>query len=138
MKYLNNYTEEATTKLLNKTGAFFAFSNEQLDEQKKEGVKYVSMGVGMICPKDNAKELLDGLENIHKEGIKADIAENGKQAIIHRELGNHEYCITYDITDTLASLWGYGITAEEVQEESGEYLRKHHEWEEAQEALATA
>ena len=46
-------------KLFKDTGAFFAFSNEQVDEQKQEGVKYVSLGAGMICPKENASRLCE-------------------------------------------------------------------------------
>ena len=134
MKYLSEYTEEATTKLLDDNGAFFAFSKKQLDEQKKEGVEYVSMSVGMICPKENAQTIYDGLNSILDEGIKLDLAENGKKGVIHRELGNHEYSYTYDISDTVSSLSCYGITAEEVQAEARNYLDAFEKWEAEQEA----
>jgi len=39
MKYLTNYIEEEQTEALNRAGAFFAFSDKQFDEAKKEGVK---------------------------------------------------------------------------------------------------
>ena len=58
MKSLTNYTEEKTSKLLDETGAFFAFSNKQLDEGKKDGITYCSMGHGLICPTDKAKDFL--------------------------------------------------------------------------------
>ena len=48
MKYLSHYTEEATTKLLTKYNGFFAFGQKQFDEAKKEGVKYVDRGAGLI------------------------------------------------------------------------------------------
>jgi len=133
MKYLSDYTEEATTALFKETGTFFAFGNKQFDEQKKEGVEYVSLGAGTVCPKDKAKEFIERLEAIGAEGIKADLADNGKKGVINRELGNHEYCITHDITDTASALSGYGITDEEIKAETAEYLRKYYEWEEAQE-----
>jgi hypothetical protein len=136
MKYLTDYVQEKQTALFDKLGVFFAFSNKQLDEQKKEGVVYVSMGAGMICPKDNAKELHEGLNSIHDAGRAQDLAENGKKGVIHRELGNHEYSYTHDISDTVRALSGYGLTDEEIQAESAAYLKEYYEWEEAQEAVA--
>lgn len=66
MKYLSHYLEEAQTKAFEKAGAFFAFSNSQFDEKKKDGVKYVDMGAGLICPKENmvtlARELNQATE----------------------------------------------------------------------------
>ena len=114
MKYLQNYIEEAQTEAFKKAGAFFAFSNQQFDEQKKEGVEYVSMGAGMICDKEKAKQLIEDLENIHKEGIVQDIAENGIEAIIKRELANHEAEYTGDISDTYDALKAYEITWEQI------------------------
>jgi hypothetical protein len=40
MKYLTDYTQEAQTKLFEEKGVFFAFSNKQFEEQRKEGIKY--------------------------------------------------------------------------------------------------
>jgi len=42
-------------------GAFFAFSNEQFNEQKKDGVEYTHLFSGLIAPKNTAKELLEVL-----------------------------------------------------------------------------
>ncbi len=80
MKYLSNYTEDLQSKLFNSTGAFFAFSNKQFDGAKQKGIKYVSLGAGMICPKLNVDALIDGLDLINTNGIAADIAENGIKA----------------------------------------------------------
>ena len=115
MKYLSNYTEQNQTNLFAKTGAFFAFSTKQFDEKKQPDIKYVVCGSGLIAPKENVTALMDGLETIHTDGIAQDIAENGKPAIIQRELGNHEAQITGDISDTIDSLDGYGITKDEVR-----------------------
>ena len=123
MKYLSHYLEEKQSKAFRDTGAFFAFSNKQFAEKKQAGIKYVSMGAGMICPKENSSKLIALLDDIHQKGIEADIAENGIKAIIHRELANHEAQITYDIEDTLNSLDGYPITREMVQVEWEEYLQ---------------
>ena len=132
MKSLTDYIEDAQTEAFNKAGAFFAFSNDQFNEKQVEGVKYVSVGAGLICPKPNVESLMKSLDETHKAGIAQDLAENGKKAIIHRELGNHEYSITWDIEPTSAALQGYGITDEEIKAEGKSYLKAHYGWEEGQ------
>ena len=121
MRYLSHYTEIAQTKALNDNGAFFAFSNEQYTKAKIDNVEYVSLGSGLVCPKANVKSLLASMDTAHAEGIKADIADNGIKAIIHRELGNYETQLTGDLSDALASLSGYGVTVERVEDEYKEF-----------------
>jgi len=116
MKYLSNYIEAKQTELFNKTGSFFAFSDKQFDEQMKKGVKYASLGAGMICPRENIKALREGLDSIHKEGIAQDLKENGKEAIIKRELYNHECFYTMDYLGCKDALEGYEITDQELKE----------------------
>ncbi|TCU04016.1 DUF7659 family protein [Vibrio crassostreae] len=116
MKYLSHYIQAKQTQAFNEAGAFFAFSNKQFDEAKKEGVKYASLGMGLICPVDNAKQLMTRLDSIAQEGIAEDIEENGKKAIIRRELFNHECFYTNDICDCVEKLEGYGIFYDEVYE----------------------
>ncbi|MFA0719455.1 hypothetical protein AB4622_26240 [Vibrio splendidus] len=116
MKYLSHYIQAKQTQAFNEAGAFFAFSTKQFDEAKKEGVKYASLGMGLICPVDNAKQLMTRLDSIAQEGIVEDIEENGKKAIIRRELFNHECFYTNDICDCVEKLEGYGISYDEVYE----------------------
>ena len=123
MNYLSDYTSAKQTQLWNDNGAFFAFGQQQLDEKKQEGVVYVSMGSGLIVPKENASKILKGLESINTEGIKQDISENGIKAIIHRELANYEAQITGSISDTLEALEDYEITREQVREEYNAYFQ---------------
>lgn len=124
MKYLSHYTEEAQTNIFDNTGAFFAFGKEQFTNKKVEGVNYVQLGSGLVCPKDKAEELTKGLENIQAEGIKKDIEDNGIKAIIHRELGNYETHLTLDFTDTTNALKDYGITKEQIKAEYADYYQK--------------
>ncbi|EGQ8923949.1 hypothetical protein ACN930_002226 [Vibrio parahaemolyticus] len=114
MKYLSDYTQQPQTALFDELGAFFAFSNKQFDESKKKGVEYVSLGMGMIVPKNNARELVSRLDEIQKEGIKQDISENGKEAIIRRELFNHECFYTNDICDCVEKLEEYGYSYDDI------------------------
>ena len=116
MKYLSHYIQDKQTQAFNETGAFFAFSNQQFDDEKKEGVKYAVIGMGLICPVDNAKQLMTRLDSIAQEGIAEDIKENGKKAIIRRELFNHECFYTNDICDCVEKLEGYGISYDEIYE----------------------
>ena len=115
MKYLSNNVEKPQTALFEKTGSFFAFSPKQFNEAKKEGVKYVSLGLGMICPKETVDELLDGLKAISKAGIKQDLAENGREGVIKRELANHECYYTCAIGDCVDALADYDIDSDEIQ-----------------------
>lgn len=114
MKYLSNYIQEKQTALFNATGVFFAFSTKQFNEGKKEGVNYVALDGGAICPEDNVEKFINGLDNIYKEGIIQDLKENGKAQVIERELYNHEAFYTGDWSSTYDSLEGYGITKDEV------------------------
>lgn len=115
MKYLSEYTEKAQTNLFEKTGTFFAFSGKQYNESRKVNVKYINMGIGMICPEKNVKQLIDGLYSIQKGGIKQDVKENGIEKIIIRELYNYESFYTMDWTNAVEQLEQYGITEKEVR-----------------------
>lgn len=115
MKYLTHYTEQAQTDLFKICGALFAFSNKQFEDQRKEADKpYINLGSGLICPQKNAKQLVDGLENILADGIKKDLEENGIDGVIRRELFNHEAFYVGEIEPTVDALEGYGITQDQV------------------------
>ena len=115
MKTLNDYTNEATTELLNEMGAFYAFSPSQFDEQKAINIEYYSLDNGLTCPCNNSEELKRRMNYIFTNGIKKDLEENGKDKIIWRELANYETQITGDISDTVEAVDMYGLTREEVQ-----------------------
>ncbi|MGF1916686.1 hypothetical protein L4D17_24630 [Vibrio splendidus] len=114
MKYLSHFIQDKQTQAFNEAGAFFSFSTQQFNKEKKEGVKYASLGMGLICPVDNAKQLMTRLDIIVQEGIAEDIKENGKKAIIRRELFNHECFYTNEICDCVEKLEDYGITYDEI------------------------
>ncbi len=114
MKTLNDYTDKAISAVLEKHGAYFAFSKKQFEEKQVEGVKYVTDGSGMVCPKENYEQLVKEMLEIYEEGVKQDIAENGLTAIIKRELANYECYYTNDIEDAVDALESYGITHEQV------------------------
>lgn len=102
---------------LKKNGAFFAFNTEQYEKEAKPGVRYVSLGSGLIAPKDTYKQLIKDLAEAKKERIKEDLEENSVEDIINRELANHEASYTMDIDDTVRALEGYGISEQEIQKQ---------------------
>jgi hypothetical protein len=107
MKYLSHYTREAQTKLFERTGSFFAVSQRQFEERKEPDVEYVTLGAHLVCPKDVAREVAEGLRRISNEGMAADVSENGAAAIIEREYFNHECQISMDTDDARIALNGY-------------------------------
>lgn len=124
MKHLNDYQQNKQTEIFNHFGAFFAFSDKQFKEKMQDGIKYTSMGCGMIAPIYNAANLNHALKTIHQEAIQEDIAENGIKKIIHRELANYECQITMDYNDAFDSLKDYGITEDQIQNEWSEFYQK--------------
>lgn len=91
----------------------FAFSNEQFEKMKEElGVKenneLISIGAGGYIRKSDEKaldDLINGKELRMKKAIEEDKTGEGfiKDMFLY-ELANHEYCITYELEDTLNAL----------------------------------
>lgn len=101
MKSLNDYTDTSTSKLFADNGAFFAFSNKQFEEKKQEGVTYVSMNSGLICPKENAKTMMTEFERIFDNAVKQQVKDFGAEAIIRYEYFNHETQLTGDVEQVI-------------------------------------
>tara|TARA_R110002073_G_scaffold315726_2_gene488403 strand:+ start:241 stop:648 length:408 start_codon:yes stop_codon:yes gene_type:complete len=120
MKYLSEYMEGKQTKLFKDNNVFFAFGDRQLKEGlKKHKIKdsnlVCSLGAGMVCPKENAKTVVESLHRIYTDSVKEDLKENGKEAVILRELENHECFYTGSIDDAIEKLEDYPITKEEIR-----------------------
>jgi len=124
MKYLSDYQETKQSAVFDKFGAFFAFSQSQFNEQKKDEIKYISMGCGMVAPTYHADNLAHALKSIYLDAVQQDLKENGIKAIIHRELGNHECQISMSYDDVIDVLQDYGITREQIKSEWREYFQK--------------
>ena len=107
-----------------------AFSNQQFkDMMKKWGLtindtdKICSIGGGCYIRKTDKEALRDLINRLNKEkqdAIAADLTGDGFifDMFVY-ELANHEYCITYDLEETLDAL---GLTPEEV---NADELLKH-------------
>lgn len=98
--------KERTKKETEQFPMFFAFDNEQLKEGKKEinasdDDKLLAIGGGgyiKVEDKQNLLDLFDSHEQEHKSNMLA--TDDYVYHMVKYELGNHEFVITYDTTDT--------------------------------------
>lgn len=123
---MNNYRElkEKQRKEVNEFPMMFAFSKKQFAEgmaklglKENETNKILSIGNGGYIRKSDEKAL-DDMFDRHKEEFKKAINEDliGEGFIYNMfnyELGNHEYCITWELDETLDAL---GLTMEEIND----------------------
>lgn len=100
-------------KEVNELPMYFAFSDKQFNElmvklgYNDENVflkDIMTIGGGSIILKKNKELIMNTFDRIDKE-----LTENFKndeflESAFEYELGNHEYCITYDINETLDAL----------------------------------
>lgn len=110
-----NYVEfkEKRQKEIDKLPMYFAFSDKQFkelmaklgyDSEDKFLKDITSIGGGSIIFKKDIELIMNTFKRIDKElSEKLKNDEFLESAFIY-ELGNHEYCITCDISDTLDAL----------------------------------
>lgn len=96
---------------------FFAYSRERLQEQMEtRGItsfdEITSIGAGGYIKKDDLNGLLEMVKRHVDEDTEAKKDPEFAYQMFRYELGNHEYCITYDLTDTLEAC---GVTEEELE-----------------------
>lgn len=113
--------------IFDKHEVFFAFSRSQLEEKKQAGVKYYSLDGGMFIPQANYDAFNEEFEQEDEKHIAEAKKLFGAKRIICYELANHEYCYTYDLTDTKEALEDFGFSEEDYQEAIKEYLSKCEE-----------
>ena len=112
---LKQELQDNMTKLFDDYGVFFAFSKNQFDKQKKDGVKYLDGGAGMLIPKDISNEFIDKLDKLHSDfDNKISSDKELKNKYILYQLLNYEAFYTGDYYETFEKL-GNGYTLEEVK-----------------------
>ena len=124
MKYLAEYTAGPIEDAMATSGAFFAFGTEQFEARANPRFNYTRLGMGLICPVDTAAQLTADLAKIHIQGIKDDIADNGLNAIVIRELNNYECYYTGDPEDAILALELYPVSKEDILKV---FKNKHYE-----------
>lgn len=110
----SKYKEAAQTALFENLDAFFAFSNSQLEDNlsrlSRKKSEMVSLGQGLICPKENATAVFKGLENIEAKSRQLRLVESTPDQIITEEMANYECQITGDYSEVKKRLEDYGFS----------------------------
>jgi hypothetical protein len=89
-KTLKQIKHDEQHEIIKNNGAFFAFNDQQYKEQKKQNIIYVNMGVGLICPKNNAKTLKKELDDLNKKAIKKQMEKQSIKDIVFKNCFNYE------------------------------------------------
>lgn len=103
--------------LLIANGAFFAFTEQQYNDEALPGVEYKRLCAGMFCPSDNVKTVMNGLDSLSNEKPRWELANNSIKTIIWDSLANYECQISGDYSDAIEALKMYGITETDIKKE---------------------
>jgi len=109
--------------LLTANGAFFAFTEQQYNEEAVPGVEYKRLYAGMLCPADNAKKVINGLDSLSHEKTQWELANNSLKTIVWDALANYECQISGDYSDVIEALKVYGITEDVIKKEWPAYYQ---------------
>lgn len=121
----SKFVETKTSALLDKHGAFFAFSNKQIDEGLEENkakgfsadkADYCQVSGGMILPKSNVGAFSAEYDAMMSAAREEYLNTYTKAQIIGYELSNHEAGYTGDISDTVDAVAHLGFAREDVLE----------------------
>lgn len=101
IKQIHEEQQKKLSIMFEEFGVFFAFSKQQFEQSRKEGVEYVSGFAGMIIPKANVKLMYERLDRIHEE-VTALMREHIPiEEYILYELYNHEAFYTGEVDEVL-------------------------------------
>lgn len=112
-----------SNEIMRRNKAFFAFSESQLAEGMAEnGItdrdSLVSLGAGLIAPRENAKALLDELDALIQEGNRLELERHTPREILLREMANYELQYSYDGLDDenfRGAIAGYEFSEDEIR-----------------------
>lgn len=121
MKTIYKEFKERQQKETNNLPIYFAFGNAQLQERADElGFEsiddminnVVGIGAGGFCKKEDYQNIINTFKK-HDEELKENLKNDEfLKSAFRYEMSNHEYIVTYDMSDTLRAL---GITLKEYQ-----------------------
>jgi len=99
---LTEFIQKDIDNLFSISGAFWAFSREQFDKAKIDGVKYIDDGMGLFIPQNKYDFFDSEYKNIIQNSTKKHIEKYGADAIIRYEYFNHEQQLGhyYDVKDS--------------------------------------
>ena len=109
--------------LLAANGAFFAFTEQQYNDEALPGVEYKRLYAGMLCPSNNVKTVMDGLDSLSDEKKRWELANNTLKTIIWDSLANYECQISGDYIDAIDALKVYRISEDDIKKEWPAYYQ---------------
>jgi hypothetical protein len=95
---MKGYVDIAVSQAIKDNGVYFAYDEKQVKEGAKEGVKYVHIGGGALCPKENVEKFINESYEGSRAAALKEIEEKGADKIIRYEYFNHECQISDDFT----------------------------------------
>lgn len=113
---LDKEREAKYSSILNDLGVFFAFSEDQFDTKKVDGVTYVSGYYGECIPKENVQEYIERMKELVVETKKSFTENIELDQYITYQLANHEAFYTGEINDAMYAVLGYfpDVTEEDM------------------------
>ena len=109
--------------LLTANGAFFAFTEQQYNDEALPDVEYKRLYAGMLCPSDNVKTVMLGLDSLSDEKTQYELSNNSLKTIIWDSLANYECQISGDYREACEALKPYGITEDQIKTEWPSYYQ---------------
>ena len=121
MKNIYEEFKERQQKETNSLPVYFAFGKAQLQDRADDlGFEsiddminnVIGIGAGGFCKKEDYQKIMNTFKK-HNEELKENLKNDEfLKSAFRYEMSNHEYIVTYDISDTLMAL---GISTEEYQ-----------------------
>ena len=123
MQTINQLAKTQVTAILNKYHTFFAFSNEQFEDQVNKDYKYVACPHGMYAPKQYADNVMSEISAAYSDAAKVVQSQSSKKERIWYEFSNHECQISMDYSDAVDALSSFDdITIEDIKSEWKAYF----------------
>ena len=127
-KSVKDITDKLLSKVFRDNDVFFAFNKEQIEEGKKEGVKYIAnKSLNMFYNIEKKDTIYLEMDKAIEEAQRIDKELHTKEQIILRELINYECFYICDFTDVVEPLKDYGYTIQDIQPIFIKYLQKYSE-----------
>jgi hypothetical protein len=94
---VNIYTESRKKQFsFSSFGGFFAFGDDQFDQNKIGNAPFVHLGMGLYSSKSNAKELIEAFKSFSKNKDNFLREHCNPYGVFAYEFGNHECSYTGD------------------------------------------
>lgn len=101
------------SSIYDELGIFYAFSTDQFNKRKVDGVTYLRGASGMLIPKENTEQYTSKMKE-HFSNVKKDFQNTiDVNDYIKYELANHEAYYTGDWIDVLPMVQDYYPTVTE-------------------------